>query len=81
MSGYKSMFSNYVEYGKYNCWCIIVPMSDPRTGSDKPTETVPPVPQDILFGTASLRDLLDGVVLDVVQLEGLEGIIPDIPYI
>ena len=49
-------------------------MSDPRTGSDKPTESVSTVPQGILFGTASLGDLLDGVVLDVEQLEGLEGI-------
>ena len=48
--------------------------SDTRGDAVKSTEAVPPVPRCILFGTISLRDILDGTVLDISQLEGLEGI-------
>ena len=49
-------------------------MSDPSaTHGDavKSTEA----PRCILFGTISLRDILDGTVLDISQLEGLQGIL------
>ena len=52
-------------------------MSDPsatRGDAVKSTEAMPPVPRCILFGTISLRDILDGTVLDISQLEGLQGI-------
>ena len=45
-----------------------------RGDAVKSTEAVPPVQRCILFGTVSLRDILDGTVLDISQLEGLEGI-------
>ena len=47
-------------------------MSDPSKGKDKSTETEEPPPQGIFFGTASLRDILNGVVLDVEELQDLE---------
>ena len=49
-------------------------MSDQSNRADKSTETESPPPQGIFFGTASLRDILDGVVFDVDELEGLESI-------
>ena len=49
-------------------------MSDQSNRADKSTETESPPPEGIFFGTASLRDILDGVVFDIDELEGLEGI-------
>ena len=50
-------------------------MSDQsKARGDKSTGTEESPPQGILFGTARLKELLDGVVADVDQLEGLVGL-------
>ena len=49
-------------------------MSNQSNRADKSTETESSPPQGIFFGTASRRYILDGVVFDIEELEGLESI-------